>query len=330
MKNILVTGGAGFIGSHIVNHHIEKGDHVWAVDNLISGRTSNIKQFQNHPSFKFDQADVCNWPKMQEAVNWADGIYHMAAIVGQYHVLAKPIETLFNNVRSCESILEAMSKTQKKGRLLIASTSSVYIHSDTDVNGTSLENSKICFPSGIFIQEAYPLSKFTTEVMGLSALFENDVDCTIARIFNTIGVNQHSHYGMVVPSFIEQALKGLPITIYGTGKQTRCFMNVHDTVEVFNLLLENPKSKGEIYNVGNDLECSIIDLAKLVREITQSKSEIVYIPYKEAYGIDFFDVQRRVPNLEKLKNLIEFRPKWTLEQTIQEIMESYKRCTSTL
>lgn len=324
MKNILVTGGAGFIGSHIVSHHIEKGDYVWVADNLVSGRASNLKQFENHPSFRFDHADVCHWQKLQEAVNWADEIYHMAAIVGQHHVLAKPIETLFNNVRSCESILEAMSKSQKKGRLLIASTSSVYIHSDTDVNGASLENTKICFPSGIFIQEAYPLSKFTTEIMGLSALFEKGIDCTIVRIFNTIGVNQHSHYGMVVPSFIEQALKGLPITVYGTGQQTRCFMNVHDTVEVFNLLLENPKTKGEIYNVGNNFECSIIDLAKLVRDITQSKSEIRYVPYKQAYGIDFFDVQKRVPNLEKLRKVIDFKPKWTLEQTIKEIVDSYR------
>lgn len=323
MKHILVTGGAGFIGSNIVQHHLEKGDHVWAVDNLQSGQMKNIEAYLNNPLFQFDQADLCTWSALQKAVQWADYIYHMAAVIGQRQVIAKPIETLCNNIKGCERILEAMC-SKKSVRLIIASTSGLYIHSEPEADDSYKETAQVGFTSGAYIQESYPVSKLVDEVMCLAYAKEEGLDCTIARLFNTIGVHQSSRYGMVVPTFVEQALNNNPITVHGTGLQTRSFCSVHDTVQLLNSLLDNPKSKSEIVNIGNDKECSINELAKMVKERTQSQSEIVHISYQEAYGIDFIDVQRRKPNLEKMHRLTGYKPKWTLEQTIDETIESLR------
>ena len=321
-KQILITGGAGFIGSHIARHHMEKGDRVWVVDNLLVGQLKNLKPFLNKETFRFDQADVCNWNHLKEAVEWSDKIYHMAAIVGQRQVLAKPVETLAVNTHSCEAILEAMIKAKNHPRLLVASTSGAYCHCHADKDGTFHEDAMLSFPSGKYLQEAYPMGKVITEVMCLSYLNQFGVDCIMARLFNTIGVNQSSSYGFVVPTFIEQALREEPLTVYGSGHQTRSFSDARDTVAAMDLLLENPKSKGEIVNIGDDRECSILDLAKLVIEKTKAKSEIRFLSYKEAYGVNFRDVERRRPNLEKLRKLTGFRPQWNLEQTIEDVIAS--------
>lgn len=323
-KNIVVTGGAGFIGSHIVAHHLENGDHVWAVDNLQTGRLKNVESFQGNPKFLFDQDDVCTWQKLSEAVKWADKIYHMAATVGQRMVLGNSVSTITNNIQGCASILKAMDDAGSKARLIIASTSEVYCHLLNHIGNHLSEDAILNFTSGQFLQETYPVSKYVNEVMTLSYVFQRGLDCTIARIFNTIGVNQSSAYGMVLPNFIEQALAQKPLTVYGDGLQTRSFCNVKDTVMALNLLLDNPESKGKVINVGDDHECSIIDLAKLVIKKAKSKSEITFTPYKEAYGVDFTDVRKRCPDLHKLQQLTGFRPQFNLEQTIEIVINASK------
>lgn len=322
-KRILVTGGAGFIGSHIVGDNLALGHDVWAVDNLQAGRLSNLENFNHHPNFRFDQADLRNWSKLEEAVKWADRIYHMAGNVGQRLILSNPVDTLKNNIHGCECVLDAMSTSKSQARLLIASTSELYCHSLEDEDGTVCETAVMDLFSGQFLQESYPVSKLVNEVMALSYAFQKGLDCTVARIFNTVGVNQRSIYGMVVPTFVEQALSGKPITIFGDGNQSRSFSNVHDTVKAFDLLLDNPKSKGEVVNVGDDRECSINNLARIVLEKTGSKSPTKYLTYKEAYGVEHFDdVMRRRPNLKKLQSFTGFRPSCDIAQTVEQIIEA--------
>ncbi len=323
-KKILVTGGAGFIGSHIVAHHMKEGDEVWVVDNLQTGRLENIEPYRINSHFQFDQADLRLWPKLEKAVGWATHIYHMIADVGQKYVITHPIDTLSNNIESFELVLQAAVKTGGRQKILLSSTSEIYGHSNIPSDGTIDEHAIVSFPSGEFVQQTYPISKLVNEIMALSYVHEKKLDCTIARIFNTIGLNQTSTYGMVFPNFIEEALSGRPITVYGNGSQSRSFCNVHDTVKGLTLILEHPKCVGQIINVGNDRECSILELAKLIKKQTKSSSEIVFIPYKEAYGIDFVDIQKRRPNLKKLKKITGYQPEWTLEQTIEEVAQATK------
>ena len=314
---ILITGGSGFIGSHIAEHHLQKKDSVWVIDNLSSGKKENLANFSGNPDFQFDEKDILSWEKLETAVSWADRIYHMAALVGQKLVLSNLRTTLSSNIRGCENILQAIAHSTKKQELLIASSSSVYNNTKTRVDK---EDAILHTPSGQFVQEAYQLSKLVNEVMALSYAGRVNFHCCIARIFNTIGPRQRSRYGMVVPSFVQQAIRNEPITIYGNGKQTRSFCNIHDTIQAFELLFENPESHANIVNVGNDREISIKELALLVKKLAQSSSKITYIPYKEAYGIDFQETWRRKPSLKKLRQLTGFKAKYSLEQTIKEII----------
>lgn len=324
-NHVLVTGGAGFIGSHVVAHHLANGDQVWAMDNLHSGRLENIAPFRSNPNFLFDQGDLRNWPKLKEAVKWADRIFHMASYVGQKMVLKNPIDTLSNNINCCESLLSAMSAAESNARLLIASTSSVYCHNKVGADGMVRETDDLIVPSGKFLQECYPTSKLINEIMALAYVHEKGLHCVLARLFNTVGVNQSPAYGMVVPNFVEQALAQQPITVFGDGLQSRSFSDARDTARALNLLLENPESKGEIVNVGDDRECSINDLAQMVKQLTKSNSEIRHLTYQEAYGVDFVDVRRRRPDLQKLRRLTGFRPQYSIKETVEEVIGSIKK-----
>ena len=324
MLHVLVTGGAGFIGSHIARYHLDKGNQVWVIDNLDTGNIENIRSYLTHSSLQFDQADLRTFPRLQEAVEWSDRIYHTAATLGMEKVIASPVYALSNNFHCCERILEAMDKSKKDIRFIITSSSGVYWHSLLGPDGTFHEDTMMVLPSGEFFQESYSISKITNEVLSLAYGYQKNLHCVIARIFNTIGIRQSGSYGMVVPRFTSQALKGEPITVYGDGLQTRSFCNVHDVVKALELLLENPKSKGEIFNVGNDRECTILELAQIIKNKAASKSEIRFVPYQEAYGIDFKDVARRRPNIEKLIRFTGFKPQLSLEQTIDEILEFAK------
>lgn len=323
--HVLITGGAGFIGSNLAELLLSKGDKVWVVDNLQTGQMKNIQPFEKNKHFRFSNADICDWKELKEAVSWADRIYHLAANIGQKKVLANPLQTICGNIKGCEVILDAIHQTKSKARILISSTSEVYYHSESDSEGRVKEHTMIKFPSGKFRQEAYPLSKLVNEVMLQGYAHAFGIPCVVARIFNTIGVNQCATYGMVVPTFIEQALANQPFTVFGDGEQKRSFSDVRDTIQALYLLLESSNADGEIVNVGNDSECSINDLAKLVKEITNSSSEVKYLTYQEAYGVDEFeDVRRRRPNLTKLKKLTGFTHSYTLKETIQEILKSLK------
>jgi UDP-glucose 4-epimerase len=319
---IFITGGAGFIGSHIVEYHLKKGDEVWAIDNFSTGSQQNITPFTNFPTFRFDSVDLLKWGQLQEAIQWADSCYHMAAIVGQKKVIEHPVSVISENIRTCERVLEAVAVNNPACKVLIASSSEVYGRSG---KSSFQENAQIDFPSAEYIQGNYPVSKFVNELTALSYAKEFNIPCVIVRLFNTTGPRQTGRYGMVVPRFVRQAVNHQPITIYGTGTQTRSFCSVHDVVRMLNLLLQLPQAKGEIVNVGYDNEITIAELAEVVKHAANSSSEIVFVPYREAYGIDFHETLRRRPDLYKLQSLISYECTWTLEQILNELIDLYRK-----
>lgn len=322
MRKILITGGSGFIGSHMAAFQLNQGNRVWVVDNLITGRLSNIQSLLSHQYFQFDNSEISLWHDLPKAVEWADEIYHFAGSVGQKFVLSHPIYTISNNIHGCEEIVKSMAAMNKNAKLLITSTSELYCHSKENDDGTVSEDAVMSFLPNNFLQDTYPVGKLVNEIMALAYSYEKGLHCTIARVFNTIGVNQSLSYGMVVPTFIHQALQNIPLTIYGDGLQTRSFSDVRDTVAALDLLMKSPNSCGEIVNVGNDKECRILDLAKLIIEKTNSKSQLTYISYEEAYGVPFTDVKRRQPCLKKLRQLTGFQQKWALSDTIDSILSA--------
>lgn len=324
--NILVTGGCGFIGSNIIEYHLAKGDHVYAMDDCSTGSQQNIASFVDNPLFKFEQADILTWPNLDKAVEWADRVYHMAAVVGVYHVLSEPLKVLTSNITGTEHVLEAIAKSKKRPRVLIASSSSVYGHSDKHALN---ENDALIIEILNHPLRNYAISKIADEAVGLAYYQTSKLPITIIRLFNTTGPRQTGYYGMVVPRFVKQAFLGEPITIYGDGTQTRSFCDVRDVVEALNLIAEKPESYGEIINVGRDSEISMNDLAKLILEQAKSKSVIKYVPYQDAYGEKFTDIKRRRPDLTKLYKLTGFKHKWTLEQTIEDLLKRQKIATLT-
>ncbi len=322
MENVFITGGAGFIGSHLVQYHLNKGDKVWVVDNLLSVSTENLSPMLSHPSMRFDQADIRTFPQLLEAVQWSDRIYHMAAIVGMYNVLSHPVETMETNILGLDTVLQAMHKAKKQTRLLVASSSAVYWNGQLGADGAFHEDAVLKVPSGAFLKQSYSFSKLVNEVNALAYSHEYGLHCTVVRLFNTVGTRQTGRYGMVIPTFIGQALRDEPLTVFGTGQQIRCFCNVHDATCALDLLVSNSKSKGEIFNVGNDQECTILELAQMIKERTNPSLKMRFVSYKEAYGMDYQDVPKNRPNIDKLHRLTGFRPQWTLEQTIDEILAS--------
>ena len=306
--NILVTGGAGFLGSQIAKTHRKKGDKVWIIDNLSTGSEENL----DRDFFRFDSVDMRTSPHLSEALKWADWVYHMAATVGQTVVLSNPEQALLNNIQCCEILLE---KAQTHNRILIASSASVYWYGVAGEQELK-EDSILKIPSGKARQQAYGLSKLINETLAQAS----GHNTTIARLFNIYGPGQRSAYGSVIPRWIEQCLKNEPMTIYGNGRQIRSFCYVEDAVNAMGLLLEKNPHKGEIYNIGNPRLISLSDLASLVKKITRSSSNLVYVPYQTAYGFDFEEAENIPPSFEKLERLIPFRPQWSLEEGIGAVI----------
>lgn len=319
--NILITGGAGFIGSNIASFHLLRGDSVWVIDDLSSGRLQNISELRKNPKFVFEEGLVQDWINLDRAVDWADYIYHMAAVIGQRLVISSPVRTVTNNVGCLQKVLETMAESKKKNRLILASSSCVYSHTPPAEDTLLYEEAPLTFLSNEPLQITYSISKLFDEVLTNSFVIEKGIDCVIARIFNTIGINQRSRYGMVVPNFIKQAINNEPITVFGSGEQSRAFINVKDTVKGLFLLLENPATKGLVVNIGSNECCSINQLAELVRSKVNSRSEIRHISYREAYGINFIDVEQRCPSIKRLQSLTGFLPEWTLEKTIEDLVK---------
>lgn len=316
--NVLITGGAGFIGSHLAELHLNNGDSVLAVDDLSTGRRSNIEPFLDGGGFRFEVADLLDWPGLEEAVAEADRIYHLAAVVGMFRVLDEPVEVMRVNVGGTEVLLEEVVRSGSSPQVLVASSSSVY----GQTRGQRLEEDmELAFTPGEGGLAGYALSKLANEIQAMAYHREHGLNIAIARLFNTVGSRQTGTYGYVLPRFVSQALKGQPLTVFGDGRQTRSFCDVRDTVEALEILVGTEAASGRPVNVGNTREIAILDLARLVIERAGSSSDIEFIPYEEAYGEKFRTVGQRRPVVERLEAATGFKPRWSLEQTVDDLLE---------
>jgi UDP-glucose 4-epimerase len=311
---VLITGGAGFIGSHLAERCLREGWPVSVLDDLSTGSFENIAHLKGVPGFEYAIDTVFKTPLVAELVDSCDIVFHLAAAVGVRLIVESPVRTIETNVHGTEVVLRAVAKKQK--RIVIASTSEVYGKS-TKVPFTE-EDDLVMGPASKG-RWSYACSKALDEFLGLAYFHEKRVPVTIVRFFNTVGTRQTGRYGMVLPNFVRQALHNEPITVFGDGNQSRCFGYVLDAVEALVRIAKTDRALGEIVNIGNDSEISMIGLANLVRSRLNSQSEIVYVPYEEAYGPGFEDMFRRVPSLVKLERLIGFRPTTPLETIIDAV-----------
>lgn len=316
--NVLITGGCGFIGSYLAKHYLSKDENVWIIDDLSTGSMKNLGEFAHHPRLIIEESDINAWPSINRAVQWADHIYHFAAVVGLFNVLAHPIKLLRTNIIGTEKILQAIVENHVCPYFILISSSSVYGHSDK----LSLsEADQLIVSEDPNSLSAYAISKITDEILTSSYASGANFNYMILRLFNTIGPGQSSQYGMVVPRFVRQACSHQPITVFGSGEQTRSFCDVRDSIALMLELTRNPAAVGEIINVGQDVEITINHLAKSVKKLADSESRIEHIDYSLAYGQAIQDTKQRKPNLDKLRSLTQYQYQWTLERTIKNLIE---------
>lgn len=314
---VLITGGAGFIGSHLAEALLEKGEEVWVIDNLSTGNLKNIWHLFDNPHFHFIEGSLLDETKLAEAMQHSRKVYHLAAAVGVKLVVQDPLGTLETNVRGTENVLKLALRYGCK--VLIASTSEVY--------GKDVQNDRQQFSEtdditlGTALRWGYACSKALDEYLARSYWRQKGLPVVIARIFNTVGPRQSPAYGMVIPRFVQQALRGEPITVYGDGKQVRSFCWVGDTVRALIGLMETPGLEGEIFNVGNDEPVTIEELAHRVKKVTNSPSQIVYVPYEQAYGPDFEDIRYRVPDISKIRQAIGYEPTLNLDGILERVVK---------
>jgi UDP-glucose 4-epimerase len=318
--HVLITGGAGFIGSHLAELHLARGDKVHVVDDLSTGSIENIRPFLKQQNFLFDHADLLTWDKLDRVAAWADRVYHLAAVVGVYRVLAEPTKVLAVNIAAFERLLRAVNASGWKPQLVLASSSEVYGHNDHDL---LREEQDLVISTRTGTRWLYSVSKIADEALCMSFAKHFGIPTVITRFFNTVGPRQTGRYGMVIPRFIEQAVNGEDITVFGPGDQTRSFCDVRDTVAALDKVAEHATTpEPMVVNVGNDREISINDLAQMIVDRAGSKSRIQHMPLLQAYGEDFEDIRRRRPALERLRTLTGFKHKFTLEQTIDDLIAS--------
>lgn len=317
---ILITGGAGFIGSHLAETLLSRGDSVAVLDNLSTGRFENIRHLTKHPLFTFAIEDLGNALVLDRLASEADAIVHLAAAVGVQLVVERPTETIETNVLGTHAVLQAARRY--RCRTLIASTSEVY------GKGVSIpfnEDDDLLLGSSSRSRWGYAASKLLDEFLGLAAHREFDLPVTVTRFFNTVGPRQTGRYGMVIPRFVRQAVRGEAITVFGDGEQSRCFCHVTDVLQALLALIDRPdQTAGQIYNIGSNHETTINQLAQAILDRTGSQSQITYTPYNEAYAPGFEDMRRRVPDIAKIHEAIGWTPTRTLTQILDDVI-AYER-----
>jgi UDP-glucose 4-epimerase len=320
MAKHLITGGAGFIGSHLADYLLDRGEEVVVIDNLTTGKYGNIEHLDGRSGFKCYIEDIRNEALTDELIRDVDRVYHLAASVGVRLIIDKPTESLINNIVGTERVLRCASKYRKP--VLITSTSEVYGKSKSD---EFCESDDRIMGATDKARWGYANSKATDEFLAMAYYQETRLPVVVVRLFNTVGPRQTGQYGMVVPNLVTQALKGLPVTVYGDGEQTRCFCHVKDVVPALVELLTNPKAYGRVFNLGSNNEIAIKSLAEEVIKKTGSKSGIEFVPYSTAYPAGFEDMQRRVPSLRRAAELIGFHPKHNLDAILGDVVEEISR-----
>lgn len=320
---VLITGGAGFIGSHLAEKHLERGDEVYIIDDLSTGSMENIERIKSLPSFHYYLDTVTNQHLTAELVDLCDIVYHLAAAVGVRLIVESPVKTIETNIRGTEAVLNQAAKKRK--RVLVASTSEVYgkrervpFREDDDL---------IMGPTNKG-RWSYACSKAIDEFMAIAYWKEKKVPTVVARLFNTVGPRQTGRYGMVIPNFVNQALQEKEITVYGDGLQSRCFTHVSDVVGALIKLIEHPQAVGEVYNIGSGNEVTILELANRIKNLVGSNSPIRFLPYDEAYEEGFEDMLRRVPDISKLKSLINYEPRFGLDEILMSVVDYARQKTA--
>ena len=313
---VLITGGAGFIGSHLSDAYLGRGDEVFIVDDLSTGSFGNIEHLKDHPRFHYRIDSVHNRPVTAELVDQCDVIFHLAAAVGVKLIVESPVRTIETNVHGTEVVLSLASKKKKK--VLVASTSEVY---GLSAEIPFREDGNLVMGATTKGRWSYACSKAIDEFLALAYWREKKLPTVIVRLFNTVGPRQTGQYGMVIPTFVKQALSGRPITVYGSGEQSRCFCYVGDIVGALMKLMDDESAVGEVFNVGSDQEITILDLARKVKELTKSKSEIAFVPYDEAYEEGFEDMPRRIPDISKVNRQVGFQPEKSLDGILESVIE---------
>jgi UDP-glucose 4-epimerase len=313
---VLITGGAGFIGSHLADAYLQRDSHVYVIDDLSTGKIENIQHLKGHPRFHYTIESVHNQPVTAELVDQCDVIFHLAAAVGVKLIVESPVRTIETNVRGTEVILSLANKKKKK--VLIASTSEVYgLSADVPFR----EDGNLVMGATTKGRWSYACSKAIDEFLALAYWREKKLPTVVVRLFNTVGPRQTGQYGMVIPTFVKQALSGRPITVFGDGKQSRCFGYVGDIIGALMALMEHEDAVGKVFNIGSNEEITILEVAQRVKELTQSKSEIVFVPYDEAYEEGFEDMPRRIPDISKVRELVGFQPKMNLDGILKTVID---------
>ncbi len=315
----VITGGAGFIGSHLCDHLLAQGHRVTVLDDLSTGSLDNVNHLQAHPKFDFVKGSILDTTLVEKLIADADVVFHLAAAVGVKLIIDDPVTAIETNVLGTHAVLTAARKHQTK--TVLASTSEVY------GNGTKIpfgENDDRLMGPTTKTRWNYATTKALDEFWGLAYFQEFGTPIVICRFFNTVGPRQTGQYGMVVPRFVQQALAGEPLTVYGDGQQSRCFCDVSDVVRAISALAFAPNTAGEIFNIGNPEEITITALAERVISLADSQSAVTYIPYEQAYGRGFEDMQRRVPDIRKIQQFIDWQPQKSLDDILRRVIDYFR------
>jgi UDP-glucose 4-epimerase len=320
--NLVVTGGAGFIGSHLSERLVADGHKVTAIDDLSTGRASNLVNLKSTDKFTLVEGSILDTSTLSPLIKSADYIFHLAAAVGVFNIVKNPLASLLTNIRGTENVLEAAHSSNTP--IFLTSSSEVY---GKNISDSLKESDDRILGSPVTLRWSYSEAKAIDESLAYAYFVEKQLKTRIVRFFNTVGPRQLGAYGMVVPRFVKAALANEPITIYGDGNQTRCFAHVYDVIDAVIAVAFANNTIGKVINIGNDFEISIKDLAKRVIDETGSKSDIVYIPYEEAYGDGFEDMERRVPNIELINQLVGWKPRRDLSTMISDISVEMKKGT---